>query len=124
MDYYEKYLKYKNKYLQLKEQIGSARRGKTIYKKINGKLLIEIYNSPYKKYITVIKPSTSIFKSNVSMDNTTLEDNLFTFPDESSYDISELTFKISKNNYDKYLVSQMSSSANTNFNNLFGFPIF
>ena len=123
MDYYEKYLKYKNKYLQLKTQIGNA--SKTItYKNINGKLLTKIYNSPYKKYITVIKPSDSFFKFGVSMDNTKLEDNIFTFSDESSYDISELTFQITKDKYDKYLLSKMSSSVNKNFNNLFGISLF
>jgi len=97
MDYYEKYLKYKNKYLQLKTQIGNASKTLT-YKYINGKLLTKIYNSPYKKYITVTKPSDSFFKFDVSMDNTKLEDNIFTFSDESSYDISELKFKIEKKN--------------------------
>jgi hypothetical protein len=31
VDYYSKYLKYKSKYLELKKQLGSARRGKCGY---------------------------------------------------------------------------------------------
>ena len=120
MNYYKKYLKYKNKYFKLKEQIGNAFKPSK-YKFITGTELIEIYNSPYKKYILVKKPSTSFFKAYVPINNTTLEDNIFTFSDETSYNIGELSFKIPYFQYNNYLLSQMKFSENTDINKLFRF---
>ena len=97
MDYYEKYLKYKNKYLELKNQIGSGDVN------INRKFKM-FYNSSYRSYIRILKPKLpdAMWNSQIKMDDVLYEDGIFTFQDGTTHTKKELQITIPRAQYNMY----------------------
>lgn len=97
IEYYEKYIKYKNKYLELKNQIGSGSVN------INRKFDM-FYDSSYRSYIRIMKPKNpdSMWNQAVRMDDVLYEDGIFTFQDGTTHTINELNITIPRTQYNAY----------------------